>query len=226
MISLEYNILLLDFIPYDICTMYIPEEMLDNINTLVEAGNYDEAIWAVNQLLARDPKNEDALLMVADVLYRQWNIDGADKAVDFLNYTKKDDPLGLYIKWLLEMEKNNRKEACSYLRKAMKLTNNENYEIVRCYGLSEYRYWNREKWRDLLKQAFKHNSMDAEVIYNIIQLAILDWDYEESKEMTNYYYENRTNLKTVDKPIEWYDKKIALFDKFTKWKERFNLNIW
>lgn len=206
--------------------MYIPEEILDDINTLAEKGNYDEAIWMVNQILARDPKNEDALLMVADVLYRQWNIDGADKAVDFLNYTKKDDPLWLYIKWLLEMEKNNRKEACSYLKKAMKLTNNENYEIVRCYGLSEYRYWNREKWRDLLKQAFKHNSLDAEVIYNIIQLSILDGDYEESQEMTHYYYDNRANLKTVDKPIEWYDKKIALFDKFMKWKERFNLNIW
>ena len=205
--------------------MYVPEEILDNINALAEAGNYDEAIWMVNQILARDPKNEDALLMVADVLYRQWNIDGADKAVDFLNYTKKDYPLWLYIKWLLEMEKNNWKWACSYLKKAMKLTNNENYEIVRCYWLSEYRYGNREKWRNLLKQAFKNNSMDAEVIYNIIQLSILDWDFAESEEMVSYYYNNRSSLKTVDKPIERYDKKIALFDKFVKWKERFNLNI-
>jgi hypothetical protein len=45
-------------------------------------------------------------------------------------------------------------------------------------------------------------------------LSILDEDYEESKEMISYYYDNHSGLKIVDKPIEWYDKKIALFEKY------------
>jgi hypothetical protein len=65
-----------------------------------------------------------------------------------------------------------------------------------------------------LKKAFKQNSLDAEVVYNIIQLSILDEDYEESQEMISYYHENHEGLKIVDKPIEWYDKKIALFEKY------------
>ena len=147
----------------------------------------------------------------------------ADKAVSFLSSTKKDDPLWCYVKWLLEMEKNNRQDARSYMKKAMQLTNWENHEIVRCYWLSEYRYGNREKWRDFVRKAFKQNSLDAEVIYNIVQLAILDDDYEESADMIEFFYVHHSELRVVDKPLEWYDKKIALFEKFIKGKKHFNL---
>ncbi len=202
---------------------YIPEEVLDEITKLTDEWKYDEAIEMVNRILTRDPKNEQALLMIADIQYRQWNMDWADKAVSFLNSTKKDDPLWLYVKWLLEMEKNNWKEARSYLRKAMQLTNWENHEIVRCYWLSEYWYGNREKWRDYLKKAFKQDCLDAEVLYNVIQLAILDEDYDESSEMIHFFHDHHWELKIVDKPLEWYDKKIALFEKFMWWKKHFNL---
>jgi hypothetical protein len=74
-----------------------------------------------------------------------------------------------------------------------------------------------------LRKAFKQNSLDAEVIYNIIQLSILDEDYEESEEMISFYHDNHAGLKIVDKPIEWYDKKIALFEKYIRGKEHFQL---
>ena len=202
---------------------YVPQEVLDEIYQLTEEGKYEEAIKIINNILAKNPKNEQALLMITDVLYRQWNMDWADKAVSFLNSTKKNDPLCLYVKWLLEMERNNRKEARSYLKKAMELTNWENHEIVRCYGLSEYWYGNREKWRDYLKRAFKQDCLDADVLYNIIQLAILDEDYDESNEMIHFFHDHHWELKIVDKPLEWYDKKIALFEKFMWWKNHFNL---
>ena len=202
---------------------YIPEEILDNVCKLADEWKYDEAIKLVNNILARDPKNEQALLMITDLLYRQGNMEWADKAVNFLNHTKKDDPLWLYVKGLLEMERNNWKDARLYLKKAMELTNGENHEIVRCYGLSEYRYGNREKWRDFLKKAFKQNCLDAEVVYNIIQLSILDEDYTESVEMIEFFNQHHSELKVVDKTLDWYDKKVALFEKFLEWKQRFNL---
>ncbi|MEI8008566.1 MAG: hypothetical protein WCI00_04010 [bacterium] len=43
------------------------------------------------------------------------------------------------------MEKNHRMEAKKYLQQALELTKAENHEILRCYGLCEYRYGNREK---------------------------------------------------------------------------------
>ena len=197
---------------------YVPEEILDEISKLTESWKYAEAIEMANQILVKDPTNEQALLLVTDILYHQGNMEWADKAVSFLNSMKKDDPLWLYVKWLLEMEKNNWKDACSHLKRAMQLTNWENHEIVRCYWLSEYRYGNREKWREFLRKAFKQNCLDAEVLYNIIQLAILDEDYAEAKEMIKFFHEHHSELKLVDKPIERYDKKIALFEKFMNWK--------
>lgn len=207
----------------DTMDTYIPEEILDKINQLTADRKYDEAIKMVNAILARDPKNEQALLMITDIQYRQGNMDWADRAVDFLNSMKKDDPLWLYIKWLLEMEKNDWKSARIYFKKAMELTKGENYEIVRCYGLSEYRYWNREKWRELIRKAFKQNCLDAEILYNTVQLAILDEDYEESSEMIKFFYDHHSEIKVVDKPIEWYDKKMALFERYLLWRSRFNL---
>jgi len=202
---------------------YVPDELLEQISRLTDSGDYDEAIKIVNKILAKDPKNEQALLMITDIQYRQWNMEWADKAVSFLNSTKKNDPLWLYVKWLLEMEKNNWKDARSYLKKAIQITNWENHEIMRCYGLSEYRYWNREKWREFLRKAFKQDSLDAEVIYNIIQLSILDEDYKESGEMILFFYDHHSELKLVDKPIEWYDKKIALLKKYLQGKSHFKL---
>lgn len=202
---------------------YIPAEILDKIQELTEAWEYEEAVDMVNDILVRDPKNEQALLMITDILYRQWDMDWADKALSFLNSTKKDDPLWLYIKWLLEMEKNNWKDARTYLKKAMQLTNEENHEIIRCYWLSEYWYGNREKWRNFVRKAFRQDSLDAEVIYNIVQLSILDEDYGEAMDMIKYFHSHRNELKVVDKSIWWYDKKIALFEKFINGKKHFNL---
>lgn len=211
--------MILFILKYKDMDKYIPEEVLDEITKLTDEWNYNEAIKMVNSILSRDPKNEQALLMITDILYRQGDMDGADKAVSFLNSTKKEDPLWLYVKGLLEMERNNWKEARSYLKKAMQLTNWENHEIIRCYWLSEYWYGNREKWRNFLKKAFKQNCYDVEVLYNIIQLSILDEDYDESKEMIAFFHENHSELKVVDKPIGWYDKKIALFEKYVMWKK-------
>lgn len=203
---------------------YIPEPLLEEIENLKDSGKFDEAIRKVNVLLAKNPSNEDALLQIADIEYRRGEIQKADKAVDFLNAMKKDDPLGLYIKGILEMEKNNRKEAREYLKKALDLTHGGNHEIIRCYGLCEYRYGNREKGMDYLKNAFEMNNRDAEVIYNIIQLEMLERSYIKAKEMINYFYEVHDQLIVVDKTLDWYDKKIALFEKLLKTQHLFTSN--
>jgi len=193
---------------------YIPEQLIEEIEQLKERGKFDEAIRVVNTILAKDPSNEEALLQIADIQYRKGEIGKADKAVDFLNAKKKNDPLTLYIKGILEMEKNNRKEARTYLKKARGLTNGDNHEIIRCYGLCEYRYGNREKGINYLKEAFAMNSRDTEVIYNLIQLYMLEHSYPQAQDMIKFFYAYHKELKVVDKPIERYDKKISLFEKF------------
>ena len=171
-------------------TIGIPPQVLQEIENLKKEGNYDDAIKLVNGILSRDPNNEDALLQIADLQYQKWEIEKADKAVTFLNAKKKDDPLTLYIKGILEMEKNNRE-----------------------VGLCEYRYGNREKGVEWLKKSFKINNQDAEVIYNLIQLYMLESDYDNANKMIDYFYEHHDHLILVDKELKWYDRKIALFVK-------------
>ncbi len=202
---------------------YIPAQLIDEIEELKELNKFDEAIQKINQILVKDPNNEDALLQVTDIQYRQWEISKATKAIDFLNAKKNnEDPLGLYIKGILEMEKNNRINAKQYLRKALELTNAENHEIIRCYGLCEYWYGNREKWINLLKDSFYINNKDAEVVFNLIEIYILEQNYKKAKSMISYFYKNYRKLETVDKGIEYYENKISLFDKFVRIQHMFS----
>ncbi|MDD3262974.1 MAG: hypothetical protein PHR61_03945 [Candidatus Absconditabacteria bacterium] len=201
---------------------YIPEQLIDEIEQLKELNKFDEAMKKINSILVKDPSNEDALLQVTDIQYRQGEIGKASKAIDFLNARKNhEDPLGLYIKGVLEMEKNNWIDAKKYLRKALELTKAENHEIIRCYGLCEYWYGNREKGVNLLKDSFSINNKDAEVIYNLIEIYILEQKYKKAKNMITYFYKHHKNLQTIDKDIDYYENKIALFDKFIKTQHMF-----
>lgn len=204
--------------------VYIPDSLIEEIEALKAKWAYDEAITKVNSILSRDPHNEDAILQIADIQFRKGAIEKADKAVDFLNAQKNhNDPLGLYVKGLLEMEKNNRKDARTYLRKAMEMTNANNHEILRCYGLCEYWYGNREKGLSFLKDAFALDKYDAEVIYNLIQVSILDQDYKYAQQMISYFSKNQKNLKFIDKQLPFYENKISLFEKFIKATQLFKI---
>ena len=202
--------------------VYIPDSIIDEIEELKELGKFDEAIKKVNSILFKDPTNESALLQVTDIQYRKWEISKASKAIDFLNAKKNNnDPLCLYIKWVLEMEKNHRLDAKKYLQKAIELTKAENHEIIRCYWLCEYRYGNREKWLNLIKDSFNMNNKDAEVVYNLIELYILEHNYKKAKDMIKYFYKNRDKLQTIDKEMSYYDQIIWLFEKFIKTQSMF-----
>ena len=68
---------------------YIPESLLDELEELKDLWKFDEAMRIINWVLIDDPHNEDALLQVADIQYRKWEIGKASKAIDFLNSEKK-----------------------------------------------------------------------------------------------------------------------------------------
>jgi tetratricopeptide (TPR) repeat protein len=139
----------------------------------------------------------------------------AEKAVDFLSSTKGDhDPMALYIKGVLAMEKLQRREAIRYLKDANTLTEFTNHEIVRAFGVAQYRYGNREKGMYLLEVAYDINPLDAEIIYNIIELSLLERNMTKARDMIRYYQNHRNELATFDKTIAYYDEKITLFDEY------------
>lgn len=194
---------------------YIHDSLYSKIDQLKRNWEYEQALDLVNWILKKDPTNDQALLEVADIQYMRWEISKAEKPIDFILSRKWDkDPMSLYVKWVLEMEKTNWDKSKLFLRKALDLSNSENPEILRCYWLSEYWSWNREKWISFIVQAFEVNSLDAEIIYNLVEINLLENKYEEAKVYIDHYYRYHDTLETFWNDLEFYDQKISLFEKY------------
>ncbi len=194
---------------------FLADSQISIIDTYVQAWKYDDAIEYINGFLANDPSSEELLLFIADIQYKRWEIGKASKAIDFLNVQKDHkDPMGLYVKWVLEMERSHWKEARAFLLKAMENLDKDNHEIMRCYGLSEYRYGNREKGLQQLEHAHDLNIFDAEVIYNLIELYLLEKRYRKAEKLIAFFYANKEDLELYDKKIWFYESKMKLFSAY------------
>lgn len=194
---------------------FLADSQIDLINTYVDAMKYDDAIAYINDYLVNDPTNEELLLMIADIQYKKWEIDKATKAVDFIN-TQNDhkDPMALYVKWVLEMEKNHRKQARDFLVKAMELLDRDNHEIMRCYALSEYWYGNREKGIQQLQKARDLHMFDAEILYNLAELYLLEHRYRKASELISFFKKHKADLECYDKKLSFYESKMMLFEAY------------
>lgn len=191
---------------------FLADSQISIIDTYVQAWRYDDAISYINSFLANDPTNDELLLMIADIQYKKWEITKATKAIDFLNdQADHKDPMGLYVKWVLEMEKNHWKEARAFLLKAMETIDKDNHEIMRCYALSEYWYGNREKWLHHLERAHSLHTFDAEIIYNLIELFLLEKKYRKAQDLITFFYDNKDDLEVYDKKLSFYESKMKLF---------------
>ncbi len=197
--------------------MSIPHIVLEEIEQLKAQWEYEKALKKVNWLLSRDPTNREALYQVADIEYRRWEISKAEKPVDFLLETNNEDAMSWYIKGVLEMEKTNRWGAKEKFQKALDMLEQDNPEIMRCYGLCEYWSWNREAWMWYLIDSHKINALDAEVILNIIEISILEKELDTAKEFISYYHKHKKKLQCFDRDESYYNDKILLFEEYLKW---------
>lgn len=196
---------------------YLADEQTDLIDTYVHAGQYDNAISYINDLLVADPTNDELLLMIADIQYKKGEIAKATKAVDFLNAQKDhQDPMWLYVKWVLEMEKNHRKQARDFLLKAVEKLGQDNHEILRCYALSEYWYGNREKGLYHLERAHNLRKNDAEILYNMIELYLLEKKYRKAESLIQFFYDSIDDLEIYDKPLDFYKSKMKIFSSYIR----------
>lgn len=197
---------------------YIHAEVIEKIDNLKKTWKFEAALKLVNSYLVDDPSNQVLLMEIADIHYRSGELEKSSKPVDFLLSQNPDDPMNLYIKGIIEMDKKNWSWAREFLKKAIKLTNLENAEVIRVYGLSEFWYGNREKWIDMLKMAFQMNAYDAEVIYNLAQLYLMQHKYSSAERMIHYYKKYHQKLQAYDKELSYYDEKIQLFSEFIEMK--------
>ena len=74
----------------------------------------------------------------------------------------------------------------------------------------------------MLKMAFQMNQYDAEVIYNLAQLYLMQHKYNSAESMLRYYNKYHGKLQCYDREIAYYDEKIKLFGEFIETKKAVN----
>ena len=87
---------------------YIHDSVMDQITTLKSQGRFHDALKLVNSYLVDDPSNQDLLMEIADIHYREGELDKSSRPVDFLLSQNPEDPMNWYIKGVIEMDKRNR----------------------------------------------------------------------------------------------------------------------
>jgi predicted Zn-dependent protease len=86
---------------------YVHEQVLKKITALKNAGKLEDALKLVNSYLVDDPSSQVLLMEIADIHYRGGELEKSSKPVDFLLSQNPDDPINLYIKGIIEMDKKN-----------------------------------------------------------------------------------------------------------------------
>ncbi len=192
---------------------YVDEQVMHQIQYYKDKGYFEDALSLANKVLMKDPQNDELLLEVADILYLKGDIEKAEKPVNYLLDKKNyNDPMWFYVKWVLDMEKTEWKKARENFKKSLSLCSEDNPEMLRCFWLSEYWLGNREKGITFLESAFESSeTKDAEIIYNLVEIYLLEHNYERAWYFIDYYYKNRDNLNTFGKDKSYYDNKIDLF---------------
>ncbi len=193
----------------------LPQQLLDQIEWYKQTGDYDKALRLVNTVLSQDPKNKEALYQVADIQYRKGEISKAEKPINFLLHDYERDPMGYYIKGVLEMEKTHRTSAKKYLKQALNLMDHDNPEIMRCYGLCEYWSGNRDAGIQHVEKAFEENKFDAEIILNLVEMYVLEKRFSQARKYIAYFRSiEKSSLQCFDREVSYYQNKLALFEEY------------
>ncbi len=61
---------------------------------------------------------------------------------------------------------------------------------------------------------------DAEILYNIIELSIIEKRYDQAKEKIDFYESHIDKIKYHDKDKEYYDAKLDLLKKYLESKNK------
>ena len=188
----------------------------DHIQQIRESKWVQAAIKLSEKYIISNPSNQEALLQLVDLYYTIWELEKAEKPVDFLlaqNDLVIDKTLLYYIKSILAVDRTKWLEAKNLIKKA--LTNDpKNPEFLRVYGLSEFWSWNKSKWFDILMKAFKFGKVDAEILLDLVSIAMKIEKFDTANKYVDMYFQKRNSLKFFTRSRTYYDTKMTMYKKF------------
>jgi hypothetical protein len=193
----------------------------DEIQKVRETEWIWKAIDLANKYLIENPQNVECYLQLMDIYYIKWDLEKAEKPVDFLltlNYWLEgiDKSLLYYIKAVLFSEKSLWNEAKKYIKIALK--DNNNIEYKRLLWNIEFWSGNKNEWYKILQSIIKDAYKDADIFLDIVNMSYTLWFLEESKKYIKMYFDNHQKINFFGKSKEYYDKKMKDYKNTLFWK--------
>ena len=65
-----------------------------------------------------------------------------------------------------------------------------------------------------LERAHDLHRYDAEIIYNMVELSLLEKKYRKASELINFFHENKDDLEIYDKKMSFYESKMKIFSAY------------
>jgi len=65
-----------------------------------------------------------------------------------------------------------------------------------------------------LKKAFEINKYDAEIVYNLIEINVLEHRFDDAKKYVLHYKKYHSKIETFGNSIEYYDSKVSLIEQY------------
>jgi len=187
----------------------------DEIQKVRENEWVDKAIELANYYLSKDIYNVEAYMQLIDMYYIKWELEKAEKPVDFilsnqLSLEWIDKSFLYYIKAVLLSERTEWWEAKKYIKQAVKL-NDTNIEFKRLLWTIEFWSWNKEKWYNIIKNIAEKFYKDADVLLDVVTMALNLWNKEDAKKFVKIYYDKKDEIWFFSKSRKYYDRKMANF---------------
>ena len=179
------------------------------------------AIALANDYLAKDPFNIEAYLQLIDIYYVMWELEKAEKPIDFILKNQISHPgidlwLLCYVKAVLLSERTQWQQAREYIKKALKY-NDTNPEYRRLYAMIEFWSWNKSKAYEVIKELVENMEFyDADILLDAVNMALKLWYVQEAKKYVDLYFENKDKISFFSKSKEYYDRKMTDY-KYVLW---------
>ena len=197
----------------------------DEIQKVREKEWNQKAIELANYYISKDPFEIQPYLQLMDIYYVMWELEKAEKPVDFILSQKISSNLinynlMFYIKAVLLSERTQWEDAKKYIKLALK--NEDNVEYKRLLASIEFWSWNKTRWYELLQDIIDQHISDADILLDAVTMALSLGLKEDAKKYVELYFDNKKNISFFSKSKAYYDRKMnnfktILFDNTDLW---------
>jgi len=153
------------------------KSIIIEIEKIKNSWDYNKAEEIVENALMKYSDDYRLYEEIADINLYNWNLEKAEKAVNFALELNPLSATWNYLKGFLLLSKDKVKEALKHLKKSNELMWN-NSEVLRNLGWAYTMIWETDKWITILKRALILSPWDALIKEDLAMALIWAWEVE------------------------------------------------